>query len=319
MAPPVVFLSHAAEDRALVERLAKDLMAAGIHVWYSEWEIGIGDSLRRKIDAGIDSATHFLVLLSPASLGSEWVQTELDAGLVNKISGACKLLPVLHEIEAHQVPATLRGLKWVRLTPYDDGLRALVDACHGVSRKPTVGAVPAWASERPLPDSGLSAHAQRLVAFLNQHSEHGTPWKFAAADDLLRELGMTPIQLGVAAGELNDLALVRLIGSYGAGETGFHQIAPGEFFFAVTDAALQDWDPEEDARQLAAALVNMKATVVNLDAVDELLGWGPRRMNAAAAYLVMNAHAKPLKTHGSGNYLYRSLHVTHRTHLFTES
>jgi hypothetical protein len=94
MRTPASFLSHSGADAAIAGRLARDLRGQGGDVWYAEWEIKLGDSLRRKIDEGIDRATHFLVLLTPASLKSEWVQTELDAGLVRKISGACQLIPI---------------------------------------------------------------------------------------------------------------------------------------------------------------------------------------------------------------------------------
>ena len=170
MPSPKAFLSHSHTDKVLAERLACDLSAAGVEVWYADWEIAPGESLRRKIDAGIEDASHFLVLLTPNSLKSEWVQTELDAGLVRRISGHCKLIPILHELEDEDVPATLAGILWVRLeeVEYAIGLREL-DACHGISSKPAVGAVPLWAQHTPLPNTGLSIHAQRLARMSHRY------------------------------------------------------------------------------------------------------------------------------------------------------
>lgn len=317
--PPVVFFSHAAADRALVERLATDLIAQGLDVWYSEWEIGIGDSLRRRIDIGIDSATHFLVLLSPASLQSEWVQTELDAGMVNKIGGTCKLLPILHEIEASQVPATLRGLKWVRIAPYEQGLSALVDACHGVSRKPSLGVPPGWADERPLPESGLSGHAQRLLVYLNNRSELGLDLDYVETDELLLELAITARQLGHAGSELEDLGFVELMKTFGCGEAGFSSLAATSALFIATDDALKGWNTERDARALAATLVNMGEDYASLSGADETLQWGPRRINPAAAYLAMFDHVRPLREMGSHPYLFGAVGVTFRTQRFADS
>ena len=49
-----VFISHASEDKDDVVRpLAAELAAAGLSVWYDEYELRVGDSLRRKIDKGI--------------------------------------------------------------------------------------------------------------------------------------------------------------------------------------------------------------------------------------------------------------------------
>src|SRR3989338_1725495 len=110
MKNPSAFLSHSSADAEMACRLAKDLRDKGIDVWYAEWEIKAGDSLRRKIDEGIDRASHFLVLLSGNSLKSGWVQTELDAGMVKRISGACRLVPILFGIKDDDVPATLREI-----------------------------------------------------------------------------------------------------------------------------------------------------------------------------------------------------------------
>ena len=36
-------------------------MQRGIDVWYDNWEIGYGDSLRRKMEEGLSECTHFVV------------------------------------------------------------------------------------------------------------------------------------------------------------------------------------------------------------------------------------------------------------------
>lgn len=223
---PIAFLSHATKDAELAGRLARDLIHAGVDVWYSQWEIKPGDSLRRKIDAGIDKASEFLVLLTPASLASEWVQTELDGGLVNRISGKCRLIPILVDLSSEQVPATLRGLCRVRLDPYADGLRKLLELCHNVSTKPPLGQAPAWARERPLPGAGLSANAQRLATWLNQHSEEGHPYDLFERDAIMKDLGFTAEQAGMAASELSDAGMVKLIVDSGSGPAGFSSIGP---------------------------------------------------------------------------------------------
>jgi hypothetical protein len=49
-----VFISHATEDKdEIVRRLASELVLVGLRVWYDEFELRLGDSLRRKIDAGL--------------------------------------------------------------------------------------------------------------------------------------------------------------------------------------------------------------------------------------------------------------------------
>jgi TIR domain len=257
MKQPIAFLSHSSANAELAERLARDLLEQGVEVWYSQWEIKAGDSLRRKIDAGIDQANYFLVLLTPSSLKSVWVQTELDAGMVKKIEGACRLIPILLGIERGDVPATLRGLLSVSLEVYDDGLRKLLEACHDVSTKPALGKAPAWARQRPLEGLDLSADAQRMAAWINQHSEDGTTYQDFERDEIMKDLELTPDQAGMAAGELEDFGYVKRDIDTRSGAAGFSSLQPLPALFFGTDPVLQGWDPEQDAVALAAAMINV--------------------------------------------------------------
>ncbi|MBA7526390.1 hypothetical protein ES705_18552 [subsurface metagenome] len=60
-----VFISHASEDKdEIVRPLAYALQAEGLSVWYDEFEMKIGDSLRRKIDKGLANSRFGIVVLS---------------------------------------------------------------------------------------------------------------------------------------------------------------------------------------------------------------------------------------------------------------
>lgn len=49
-----LFISHATEDKeGIVRGLVSALRERGVDVWYDEFELRIGDSLRRKIDQGL--------------------------------------------------------------------------------------------------------------------------------------------------------------------------------------------------------------------------------------------------------------------------
>src|SRR3546814_11969636 len=77
-----VFICHASEDKDLVARpLAELLRGHGVTVWYDEFSLTVGDSLRRKIDRGLSDSRFGVVLLSPDFFRKEWPQAELD-GLV---------------------------------------------------------------------------------------------------------------------------------------------------------------------------------------------------------------------------------------------
>lgn len=74
-----VFISHASEDKEeIVRPLARELQQCGLRVWYDEFELRIGDGLRRKIDEGIARSAFGVVVLSTAFFAKNWTQYELD-------------------------------------------------------------------------------------------------------------------------------------------------------------------------------------------------------------------------------------------------
>ncbi len=99
-----VFISHASEDKAEVVRpLAIALQAASLSVWYDEFELRIGDSLRRKIDRGLASSRFGVVVLSQAFFGRGWPEYELDGLVTRAVSGDQILLPIWHNVSKREV------------------------------------------------------------------------------------------------------------------------------------------------------------------------------------------------------------------------
>lgn len=99
-----VFISHATEDKDdIVRPLALALRERSISVWYDEFELRVGDSLRRKIDAGIARSRFGLVVLSPAFFAKGWPQYELDGLVTMAVSGKQVLLPVWHGVSKDEV------------------------------------------------------------------------------------------------------------------------------------------------------------------------------------------------------------------------
>jgi Domain of unknown function (DUF1883)/TIR domain len=99
-----VFISHATEDKdAVVRPLAHALQERGLKVWYDEFELRVGDSLRRKIDGGIARSRFGIVVLSHAFFAKSWPQYELDGLVTMAVSGKQVILPLWHEISKDQV------------------------------------------------------------------------------------------------------------------------------------------------------------------------------------------------------------------------
>ncbi len=99
-----VFVSHASEDKdSVVRPLAHTLSDGGLKVWYDEFELRIGDSLRRKIDTGLANSRFGIVVLSRSFFRKGWTNYELDGLVTRAVSGEQILLPIWHEITKQEL------------------------------------------------------------------------------------------------------------------------------------------------------------------------------------------------------------------------
>jgi hypothetical protein len=100
-----VFICHASEDKdGLVRPLAEALRARNLAVWYDEFSLSVGDSLREAIDRGLNESRFGVVVVSPAFFAKSWTKRELS-GLVARemIDGGKVILPIWHQVGPHEV------------------------------------------------------------------------------------------------------------------------------------------------------------------------------------------------------------------------
>ncbi len=99
-----VFISHASEDKdEIVRPLAYALREKGVKVWYDEFELKIGDSLRRKIDKGLANSRFGIVVISKNFINKGWTNYELDGIITKAVSGEQIILPIWHNITKKEV------------------------------------------------------------------------------------------------------------------------------------------------------------------------------------------------------------------------
>jgi len=99
-----VFISHATEDKDEVVRpLAHALQSLELRVWYDEFELRLGDSLRRKIDGGLARSRFGVVVLSPSFFAKNWPQYELDGLVTREMTGEQIILPLWHKVTKAEV------------------------------------------------------------------------------------------------------------------------------------------------------------------------------------------------------------------------
>ena len=102
-----VFICHASEDKeGLARPLAEQLRERGLCVWYDEYVLKAGDSLRRGIDKGLASCHFGIVVLSSNFFSKQWPQRELDGLAARELTDDRKIvLPIWHDLNIEQVLA----------------------------------------------------------------------------------------------------------------------------------------------------------------------------------------------------------------------
>ena len=128
-----VFISYSHVDAAFVNKLAAHLVKRNAHVWVDSWELNVGDSILRRVQEAIKESSALLVVLSKASVASEWCKKELSAGLMRELDEKrVVVLPVL--VEKLRYPSFLREKMYADFrTNFDVGLKALVEAVSRVT------------------------------------------------------------------------------------------------------------------------------------------------------------------------------------------
>ena len=91
-----VFLCHAWDDRQGAAKQLHDLLeGAGVKVWFSEKDLGLGVPMMRAIDKGLAASKIGLVLVTPALLARLPKEGVADKELSTLLQGN-RLVPIVH-------------------------------------------------------------------------------------------------------------------------------------------------------------------------------------------------------------------------------
>ncbi len=92
-----IFISHSSKDDAFVKELRQTLELFGQKTWVDSRELTAGEFLKPTLEKAIREANFFLLIVSNASLDSEWVEWELETAQDEAANreGPFKIVPIL--------------------------------------------------------------------------------------------------------------------------------------------------------------------------------------------------------------------------------
>lgn len=110
-----VFISHSSRDKKFVRTLKDCLLENSIETWFDEDQLDLGDSLVNKLETALNTSSHLVIILSPASVESDWVKYELKKALTNQRTGLMqKIIPIKYR--DCEIPEELKELLYADLS-----------------------------------------------------------------------------------------------------------------------------------------------------------------------------------------------------------
>lgn len=111
-----IFLSHSKKDQWVCQRIGELLNQVGVDTLYDAYDFEAGRDIGQEVKEGIRQSNELLVLLSPASLDSDWVKHE--AGIADAFDMPITL--VLLHVSLDDRPSPLNKLLAISMDELDE-------------------------------------------------------------------------------------------------------------------------------------------------------------------------------------------------------
>jgi hypothetical protein len=141
-----IFISYSRKDIGFIRKLAGDLEKAGYDVWWDLTDLRGGDDWPRVIPKAIQASQYVIVVLTPNSIISDWVEKEYTQAL----SLRKKIIPIM--LERSEIPFALNTINYVDFTSedYTASFDNLLGALGYTGEPPVVTPPVSWALPRAL-------------------------------------------------------------------------------------------------------------------------------------------------------------------------
>ncbi len=86
------FISYSTQDQPFADRLYADLQNKGVRCWFAPHDMAPGQKIHEQIDEAIRLHDKLLLILSPHSMNSEWVKTEIRKARKREVTDNRRML-----------------------------------------------------------------------------------------------------------------------------------------------------------------------------------------------------------------------------------
>jgi hypothetical protein len=97
------FISYSTEDQQFAERLHADLQDKGVRCWFAPHQMQGGKKIHEQIDEAIRVYDRLLLIVSPHSMGSRWVKTEIANARTKELAQGRKVLFPVRLVDFHAI------------------------------------------------------------------------------------------------------------------------------------------------------------------------------------------------------------------------
>lgn len=136
---PLAFISHDSRDKAAIASpLAMELSRLMTPVWYDEYSLSVGDSLRGSIERGIRECKKCILVLTPNFLANGgWSKREYDSIFTRElVEGSSIILPIWHGVSVKDVFSYSPVLADKFAVQWSDGVEQVARKLHFAIERP---------------------------------------------------------------------------------------------------------------------------------------------------------------------------------------
>ncbi len=123
--PYQVFISHATADKWVAKVLCEKIEATGATTFRDDRDIDGGDDIPEEIRKQIKKSKEIVVLLTPQSVGRQWVI--LEVGAAWGFSKRIRIIFLMYHVSVDPIPDMMKNKKALPLNDFDHYLNELAD------------------------------------------------------------------------------------------------------------------------------------------------------------------------------------------------